>query len=70
MPSFFSKVFKGKDGAGTSSKSKKNALENDSRALAPQKPRWDDAWLRKELDPEEVHELLRGCTQEMKSRGS
>ncbi|KAI9720005.1 MAG: hypothetical protein M1812_003130 [Candelaria pacifica] len=68
MPSFFSKVFKGKDGAGTSSKSKKNAFENDSSAIAPQKPRWKDAWLRKELDPEEVHELLRGCTQEMKSR--
>ncbi|KAI9698449.1 MAG: hypothetical protein M1836_004030 [Candelina mexicana] len=68
MPSFFSKVFKGKDGAGTSSKSKKYPFENDSSALAPIKPRWEDAWLRKELDPEEIHELLRGCTQEMKSR--
>ncbi|KAI9873248.1 MAG: hypothetical protein M1830_000623, partial [Pleopsidium flavum] len=67
MP-FFSSIFKTKDGAGTSAKSKKRADQNGAAVLAPPKPRWEDAWLRKEVEPEEVHELLRGCTYEMKSR--
>lgn len=33
------------------------------------KSQWSDAWLRTRVDPEEVVELLRGCTQELKSRG-
>ena len=37
---------------------------------APVKPQWSDAWLRTRVDPEEVVELLRGCTQELKSRGT
>jgi hypothetical protein len=63
MP-FFSKVFKGRDSA-----SKKNAksLANGVDALA--KPQWSDAWLRTRVDPEEVVELLKGCTVELKSRG-
>lgn len=69
MP-FFSSIFKSKDGAGTSSKSKKHAVQNGAALLAPPKPRWEDAWLRKDVEPEEVHELLRGCTHEMKSRGA
>jgi hypothetical protein len=60
MP-FFSKVFKGKDG------SKKN--DNKNLPEVPQKPTWQDAWSRKVVEPEEVQELLRGCTQELKSRG-
>ncbi len=68
MP-FFSSIFKHKDGTGTTSKSKKHAAQNGVPVLAPPKPQWEDAWLRKDVDPEEVHELLRGCTYEMKSRG-
>ena len=63
MP-FFSSIFKSKDGS-----SKKN-VDNDlvTRALPP-KPQWEDAWMRKDVEPEEVQELLRGCTYEMKARG-
>ncbi|MCJ1242855.1 hypothetical protein MMC30_000050 [Trapelia coarctata] len=61
MP-FFSNIFKGKDGH-----SKKHAKQNGI-VEAPTKPRWEDAWQRKEVDPEEVQELLRCCTYEIKSR--
>ena len=67
MP-FFSRVFKGKDGQ-TSSKARKNITQNGAVPVVPQKPRWVDAWLRKDVEPEEVQELLRGCTYEIKSRG-
>ena len=63
MP-FFSKVFKSKDGA-----SKKNAKSNGMSEPVQVKPRWEDAWLRKEVEPEEIQDLLRGCTYEMKARG-
>jgi hypothetical protein len=33
------------------------------------KPVWEDAWQRTSVAPEEVHELLHGCTLELKSRG-
>lgn len=33
------------------------------------KPRWEDSWQRTRVDPEEVAELLHGCTAEIKSRG-
>jgi len=62
MP-FFSKAFKSKD----KSKKDANPLVNGYGAQA--KPQWSDAWLRTRVDPEEVVELLRGCTQELKSRG-
>jgi hypothetical protein len=67
MPSFFSRL-KGKDGPAKVSKSKKGAQQNIIND-APAKPRWEDAWTRKNVDPEEVQELLRGCTVELKSRG-
>ncbi|KAI9839330.1 MAG: hypothetical protein M1837_002215 [Sclerophora amabilis] len=67
MPGFFSKVFKSKDGSGEAPKAKKNAPQGVS-AVSPQKPPWKDAWERKEVDPEEVQVLLRGCTTELKSR--
>ena len=66
MPSFFSRL-KGKDGPAKVSK-KKGALQTSVND-APPKPRWEDAWTRKTVDPEEVQELLRGCTLELKSRG-
>lgn len=60
MP-FFSRVFKGKD-----------ATAKKDMALPPKgvkKPQWSDAWVRTRVDPEEVVELLRECTIELKSRG-
>lgn len=68
MP-FFSKVFRIKDRDGAFSKSKKHAHANGIAPLPPPKPQWEDAWLRKEVEPEEVQELLRGCVHEVKSRG-
>ena len=61
MP-FFSKVFKSRDA------SKKNLLDGRKSTIPP-KPEWTDAWQRRTIEAEEVHELLRGCTQEIKSRG-
>ena len=63
--SFFSRVFRGKE----SSAAKKQAKQNGLDKAAPKKPQWTDAWTRTEVGPEEVSELLRGCTQELKSRG-
>jgi hypothetical protein len=67
MPSFFSRL-KGKDGPAKVSKSKKGTPQNTFNDPPP-KPRWEDAWTRKTVEPEEVQELLRGCTLELKSRG-
>ncbi|KAJ9646615.1 hypothetical protein H2199_002664 [Coniosporium tulheliwenetii] len=66
MP-FFSRVFKHRDGPRASSKLDKHANGNDSAVALP-KPRWEDAWSRKEVAPEEIQELIHVCTQEMKSR--
>lgn len=66
---FFSKVFRTKDREGGVSKSKKHLQENGAVPSPPPKQRWDDAWARKDVEPEEVQELLRGCTHELKSRG-
>ena len=30
---------------------------------------WEDAWTRKTVEPEEIHELIRFCTEELKARG-
>jgi hypothetical protein len=68
MPGFFSRL-KGKDGPQKPSKSKKNASQAPVEQVAA-KPKWEDAWLRKTVDPEEVQELLHGCTLELKSRGA
>lgn len=66
MPSFFSRK---KDKAP---KSKKNALyqADNTDDQAPQPQRWEDAWTRKSVEPEEVQELIRGCTVELKTRGT
>ncbi|WEW59941.1 hypothetical protein PRK78_005423 [Emydomyces testavorans] len=58
--SFFSRVFRK---AGSSKKK-----QNGASFAGPAKPQWTDAWLRTEVNPEEVQELLRGCTQELKAR--
>jgi hypothetical protein len=64
MPSFFSRL-KGKDSPSKAKKGAQQTASNDVLA----KPRWDDAWTRKTVEPDEVQELLRGCTAELKSRG-
>ncbi|KAF1842681.1 uncharacterized protein K460DRAFT_356509 [Cucurbitaria berberidis CBS 394.84] len=64
MP-FFKNVFKSKDGSRSASKAGKYG---DEQPVAPPKPRWEDAWSRKDVAPEEIQELVHVCTQEMKSR--
>lgn len=64
MPGLFSRL-KGKDGG----KSKKKNAINDLADNVPSKPQWDDAWTRKTVEPEEIHELIRCCTEELKARG-
>lgn len=54
---------KGKDG-----KSKKKGA-NPELDQQPAKPRWTDAWARTSVEPEEIHELVKRCTEEIKSRG-
>ncbi|RAH44152.1 uncharacterized protein BO95DRAFT_465278 [Aspergillus brunneoviolaceus CBS 621.78] len=63
MP-FFTRVFRSKD-ANTP---KKNAKSSEVEDQGPAKPTWTDAWQRTEVAPEEVQELLHGCTQELKAR--
>jgi hypothetical protein len=67
MPGLFSRL-KSRDGPSKISKSKKGAAQAAPN-LPPPKPRWEDAWTRNSVEPEEVQELLRGCTLELKSRG-
>lgn len=56
----------------TSPRSKKKANAHTNGAVVPApppKPLWEgDAWTRKEVEPEEIQDLLRGCTNELKSR--
>ncbi|KAF3388008.1 Morphogenesis-related protein MSB1 [Talaromyces pinophilus] len=63
MP-FFSRVFRSKDSSASKKAAKQTAAEQ-----VPAKPKWTDAYQRTEVAPEEVQELLRGCTHELKSRG-
>lgn len=67
MAGFFSRK-KGKDGATKVSKAQKTAAQ-ESLPPAPVKPQWKDAWTRKTVEAEEVQELLRGCTLELKAKG-
>jgi hypothetical protein len=59
---------KSKDGPAKVTKTKKGAAQN-AAPQAPPKPRWEDAWTRKTVEPEEIQELLHGCTVELKSKG-
>ncbi|KAJ4296093.1 hypothetical protein N0V88_004795 [Collariella sp. IMI 366227] len=63
MPGLFSRL-KGRDGKFRSKKGGLDQLANQQ----PKKPRWDDAWTRKTVEPEEVQELVRFCTDELKAR--
>lgn len=69
MP-FFSRVFKHKDGTAISPQPQQRADLNDKEPVAPSRPRWEEAWSRREAAPEEVHELIRLCSREIKSRGT
>jgi len=65
MPSLFSRL-KGRDGKLKSKKGAHDQLANQQ----PLKPRRDDAWTRKTIEPEEVQQLIRFCTEELKARGT
>lgn len=64
MPSLFSRM-RSRDGP---KKSKKANLESLTHQL-PNKPRWEDAYTRSTVEPNEVQELVRRCTEELKARG-
>lgn len=49
-------------------KSKKKGSQ-DNGDQQPAKPKWTDGWARPSVEPEEVHELVTGCTVEIKKRG-
>ncbi|TPX09286.1 uncharacterized protein E0L32_009478 [Thyridium curvatum] len=66
MAGFFSRL-KGKDGS-SKAKSKKQAHLDALASQLPQKPKWDDAYARKTVEPEEIQELVRRCTEELKAR--
>lgn len=67
MPGLFSRL-KARDGPAKVTKTKKGVPQPFAN-ITPSKPRWEDAWTRTTVEPEEVQELLRGCTVELKSRG-
>lgn len=50
-------------------KSKKKGSQDDSDQQ-PAKPVWVDGWTKASVEPEEVHELVKGCTTEIKKRGT
>ena len=64
MPSFFSRL-RNRDGG----KKAKNGNQDDLANQLPAK-RWDDASLRTSVEPEEIQELIKRCTEELKSRGT
>ena len=64
MPGLFARL-KARDGT----KSKKKHAMRDLAGSMPAKPKWDDAYTRKTVEPEEIHELVRCCTEELKARG-
>ncbi|KXJ91567.1 hypothetical protein Micbo1qcDRAFT_195630 [Microdochium bolleyi] len=65
MPSLFSKI-RGKDGQGKTKSKKGNA--DDSTLQLSARPRWADAYTRTSVEPEEMQDLVRRCTAELKAR--
>ncbi|KAG6009756.1 hypothetical protein E4U21_001505 [Claviceps maximensis] len=63
MAGFLSRL-KARDGL----RKKKHGMQDNADAL-PLKPKWDDAYTRTSVGPEEVHDLLHFCTAELKARG-
>lgn len=68
MPGLFSRM-RGKDGQGKT-KSKKGSQGEDLTLQLSQRPRWEDAYTRAYVEPDEVCELLRYATDELKARGA
>ena len=68
--SFFARVFKHKDGAANAGKSKHTAAaaHGNGHPIVPVKPRFTATWASKEIDADEVQELIHACTLELKSR--
>lgn len=50
-------------------KSKKKGANDDDYDQQPARPQWSDAYARTSVEPEEVHELVKRCTEEIKNRG-
>ncbi|CAN8100874.1 unnamed protein product [Discula destructiva] len=46
----------------------KNKGGQDQHDQQPAKPAWTDGWARSSVEPEEIHELVKGCTGELKKR--
>ncbi|GAB7351555.1 hypothetical protein MBLNU459_g2184t1 [Dothideomycetes sp. NU459] len=67
MP-LFSKVFKSKDGAAAKAKNKSQPEHTNGHTVVPARPKYVSTWSSKEIDPEEIQELVRACTLELKSR--
>lgn len=64
MPAFLNKVFKRENSAAA-----KKAEADAAAAAKPVEVKYQDAWFRTSVTPEDVQELLRGCTNEIKHRG-
>lgn len=68
MPSIFSRLT-GRDGT-IRIKNKKGGNQGQLANQVAAKPKWDDAYLRKTVEPEEIYELTARCTEELKARGT
>ncbi|THY02666.1 DUF1708-domain-containing protein [Aureobasidium pullulans] len=65
---FLSKVFKSKDSSKAGTKHKVQQVDTSQRHMPLVKPRFVSTWNSKEIDPEEVEELIQVCTLILKSR--
>lgn len=66
---FFSKVFKSKD-AKAGAKHKAQQVDSNQGHMPMAKPRFVSNWNSREIDPEDVDELIQVCTLILKSRGT
>ncbi|ODA76127.1 hypothetical protein RJ55_08410 [Drechmeria coniospora] len=64
MPGLFARL-RGRDGH----RSKKKSANDDAVDSLPRQSKWSEAYTRTTVEPEEVHELLHCCTEELKARG-
>jgi hypothetical protein len=65
---FLSKVFKSKDSSKAGTKHKVQQVDTSQRHMPLAKPRFVSTWNSREIDPEEVEELIQVCTLILKSR--
>ncbi|KAK7750102.1 hypothetical protein SLS62_007970 [Diatrype stigma] len=64
MPSLFSRM-RSRDGPKKSKKANPESLTHQ----LPNRPRWEDAYTRSTVEANEIQELVRRCTEELKARG-